>query len=129
MSKLILLAGVLVLTCLALLIFVFARSLFRDAVYASDAATTKAAILKIVPIGSQIDFAKSTMQSKGFQCQMSYNQRFADDGVAQPAADFLYCDSGEQTVGLLVTKRWQVAFVDKDGVVQSIAAGVGLTGP
>jgi hypothetical protein len=45
---------------------------------------------------------------------MRHNSKFADDGV----------DSGERTVGPLITKRWQVMFVDKGGVVQSIAVGL-----
>ena len=129
MSKPKVLALALTMILVGLLCLAFVPGLLRDAVYASDAPATKIAVTKIVPIGSSIDMARTTMEAKGFQCMMRHNSKFADDGVTQPAADFLYCDSGEQTVGPLITKRWQVGFVDKGGVVQSIVVGVGLTGP
>ena len=100
----------------------------RDGVYASDGPATKVAVLKVLPIGSSIDVAKSTMEAKGFQCKMEHHKPYVDNGVARPPADFLYCDSGEKTVGVLVSKRWQVVFVDANGLVASIAVGVGLTG-
>jgi hypothetical protein len=45
-----------------------------------------------------------------------------------PAADFLWCDSGERWAGMLIDERWQIIFVMKDGAVESVTASVGLTG-
>ncbi len=105
-----------------------------DEVYAIDGPATQAAVLKIIPIGSKIDFAKTTMEAKGFQCSMAYNKPYAGDDPAggrhqidYPAADFLWCDS-ERPFRILISKRWQVIFVMKNDTVASLAVGVGLTG-
>jgi hypothetical protein len=106
----------------------------RDDVYAIDGPATQAAVLKVIPIGSKIDFAKTTMETRGFQCSMAYNRRYAGDDPAggrrqidYPAADFLWCDS-ERPFRTLISKRWQVIFVVKSETVASVAVGVGLTG-
>jgi hypothetical protein len=106
-----------------------------DEVYAIDGPATQAAVLKVIPIGSKIDFAKSTMEAKGFQCSMAYNKRYAgDDPAGGPhqidysAADFLWCDSERPTFRILISKRWQVIFVVKSETVASVAVGVSLTG-
>src|SRR5262249_17403587 len=108
-----------------------------DSVYGHDGRETKAAVLKLVPIGSRIDAAEAIMGAKGFHCQMMYNQRYSEDSerdaqqqIVHPAADILWCDSGERATGAtVITKRWQVIFEVRDGLVASIAASVGLTGP
>jgi hypothetical protein len=107
----------------------------RDDVYAIDGPATQAAVLKVIPIGSKIDFAKTTMEARGFQCSMAYNKRYAGDDpaggqhqIVYPAADFLWCDS-ERPFRILISKRWQVSFVVKNETVSSVAVGVGLTGP
>jgi hypothetical protein len=76
------------------------------------------------------------MEAEGFACRRLYNTGFAEDGpsggpqIHHPPADLLWCDSGERaTLTLLVSKRWQVAFVDSGGTVSRVAVGVGLTGP
>jgi hypothetical protein len=105
-----------------------------DEVYAIDGPATQVAVLKVIPIGSKIDFAKTTMEAKGFQCSMAYNKSYSGDDpagrrhqIVYPAADFLWCDS-ERPFRLLISKRWQVIFVMKDDAVASVAVGVGLTG-
>jgi hypothetical protein len=103
-----------------------------DSVYGHDGRETKAAVLKVVPIGSQID-----VEAKGFRCQRMYNEPYSEDSedggrqqIVHPAADVLWCDSGEgPTNAFFITKRWQVIFEVKDGLVASVAASVGLTGP
>jgi hypothetical protein len=99
-----------------------------DDVYAIDGPATQAAVLKVIPIGSKIDFAKTTMEAKGFQCSMRYNKRYAGDDPAggrhqinYPAADFLWCDSERPTSRILISKRWQVIFVVNDDTVASVA--------
>ena len=104
-----------------------------DRVYAVDAAATKAELLKVVPVGSKVEFARTALEAKGFVCSIEYNKSYADDDgagklVTRPKADFLYCDS-ERRVDLFVSKRWQVMFPVKDGNVVSVAATVTLTGP
>jgi hypothetical protein len=105
----------------------------RDELYAFDGPATQAAVLKIVPIGSKIELAKTIMEAKGFRCLMQYNKGYAGDDPAgrhqthYPAGDFLWCDS-ERTLGIFISKRWQVIFVEKDETVASVVVGVGLTG-
>jgi hypothetical protein len=106
----------------------------QDEVYAIDGPATQAAVLKVIPIGSKIELAKTTMEAKGFHCLMEYNKRYAGDDPAggrrqinYPAADILWCDSA-RPVRILVSKRWQVIFAVKNATVISVAAGVGLTG-
>lgn len=111
----------------------------NDPVYAMDGPATKAAVLNVVPIGSQIETAAAVMRAKGFRCVMMKNMQHAGYDPANPrrlmtypAADFLWCDSGELWMGwrsLVVDKRWQISFVTRDGAVTAVDVGVGLTGP
>jgi hypothetical protein len=107
----------------------------RGDFYGVDGPTTKAAALKIIPIGSPIGFAKAATEERGFHCEMMYNQGYAGYDPSNPrhlmsfpAADFLWCDSGERWAGMLIDERWQIIFVMKDGAVESVTASVGLTG-
>ena len=99
----------------------------------NDSEGTKAAVLQRIPIGSEIPVAKAVMESEGFSCTKLHNTKFAEDRpergpqLVHPKADILWCDSGER--GFLVTKRWQVSFVDSEGLVSNVAVSVGLTGP
>ena len=101
-----------------------------DKIYAVDGPATQAAVLKIVPIGSRVEFAKATMEARGFTCRMEYNQKYAADDPAggyieYPEADFLYCDS-ERWAGLLRSKRWQVILPIENERVVSVAVGVSI---
>jgi len=105
-----------------------------DEVFGRNGQETKTAVVKIIPIGSQIEAAKAIMEPKGFRCRMMYHQSYSGDAtdgdrkpVVYPPADFLWCDSGDR--GFIVTKRRQVIFKAEDGKVASVATGVGLTGP
>jgi hypothetical protein len=108
----------------------------RD-VFGNNSVSTKAAVLRVVPVGSKIDHAKQVMESEGLRCVMQYNQKYAEDDpnntgkmIDHPPADFLWCDSGERSTWMpLVSKRWQIAFVVKDDKVAAVSVGVGVTGP
>jgi len=124
------------LLLLAVLYSVFGPPIIMDDVFGRDGPETKAAVLKIIPVGSPIDEAKTIMEAKSFYCRMMYNQSYAGDAViggrqiTYPPADLLWCDSGDRSyLALIISKRWQVIFVAKDGTVASLVAGVGLTGP
>jgi hypothetical protein len=106
-----------------------------DAVYAIDGPATRAEVLKVIPIGSKLEFAKSTLEAKGFQCFMFYNKRYAGDDLAggshqinYPPSDFLWCDS-ERWFRIFISKRWQIILVAENDTVVSVAVGVGLVGP
>ena len=106
----------------------------RDAVYGVDAAATRSAVLKIIPIGSRIDFAKATLEAKGFTCALAHIEPFVGDdpsnsgrSIAHSPSDFLWCDSVGWG-GFLIDKRWQIILVMKDDAVASVEARVSLTG-
>src|SRR5260221_8443468 len=83
-----------------------------DKVYAIDGPSTQAAVLKIIPIGSKIEFAKATMEARGFACSVEHNQKYSGDDPAGgeiqiPSADFLFLDF-KKWAGLLPLKRMQI---------------------
>ena len=100
-----------------------------------DAAATKQEILKHVPLGTMIDQAKAFMEENGFKCVEIQNQRFAEDGplpgqqVIHGPANTLWCDSGERSIRMALSRRWQVTFVNVGGKVSYISTAVGATGP
>ncbi len=101
-----------------------------------NAASTKAAVLKYIPIGTPIKEAANLMENHGFKCKPIANTKYHDDAAgageqeSRGPANILWCDSGERASGLaLVSKRWQVGFRDVDGKVADVGVGVGLTGP
>jgi hypothetical protein len=113
----------------ALVLFYWIRS---DKIYAIDGPATKAEVLKVIPLGSSVEFARETMEAKGFTCTMTYNKSYVDDNgaggyIEYPPADSLYCDS-ERWAGFLRSKRWQVGLIVKDGKVASVAVGVSING-
>ena len=100
-----------------------------------DASKTVEAVKRRIPIGAPISVAKTTMENNGFRCTSYKNELFSydisDNGQqnTHPPTNYLWCDSGERvTVTLIVSKRWQVIFVDHNGTVSKIYASVGLTG-
>jgi hypothetical protein len=100
-----------------------------------DATATRQEILKHVPLGTTIDQAKAFMEENGFKCAETQNQRFAEDGPApgqqiiHGPTDTLWCDSGERSFRMALSRRWQVTFVNVGGKVSYIATAVGATGP
>lgn len=94
----------------------------------SDA--TKLNILKVIPKGSEIDFAKKIMIYNGFDCSYKYNDSFMEtDGPRRKLhenIDYLYCDL---TKGFIVGRRWQVGFIYKDKKVYDVFVSSGLIGP
>jgi hypothetical protein len=104
-----------------------------DQVYQPDALSFRAAVMRMVPVGTTVTEAKSKMESKGFKCDMVFNQSYSDfsspDGrqVVYPPADFLSCISA-RTVKLIIEKTWYAALVVVDGKVTAVATNVYLTG-
>ena len=99
----------------------------------SDSEATKAAILERFPVGSEIPRARAIMETEGVNCREFENEKYAEypaEGggpISRGPANFLWCDSGER--GLIVTKRWQVIFLNVDGLVAGVTVSVGLSGP
>ncbi|MBP7582866.1 MAG: hypothetical protein KBA61_02450 [Spirochaetes bacterium] len=91
---------------------------------ADNAEGTRAEILAAIPHGTSIEKATAVMRANGFRCEPRKNAAFLE----RTGIDYLYCDR-ERAVGLMVGRRWQVAFVDKGGWVMDILVGTGLIGP
>ena len=98
-----------------------------------EAKDTRRAVLKRVPVGSTPAAAQAVMEAEGFTCTQMTGTAFSvtdpDSGAPVPhaATDVLACDSGSR--GFLLTKRWQVMFVDAGGSVASVAVNADLSGP
>ena len=106
----------------------------RSGLLQHDSVQTRAAVLARIPIGTEISRAKTIMEAEGFQCMKVHDTKFADDQpggglqTTHSRADILWCDSGKRlTPALIVSKRWQVSFVDSGGVVSYIAVAVSRT--
>jgi hypothetical protein len=118
---------------IGLVIAYCARPSMRYEVYGAYSPETYMAVLKIIPIGSKIDAAKTAMETRGFRCTMAYNRRYAGDDIADlrrpqidyPAADILVCNARSWVAGIF-QKQWGVIFAVKDEVVANIAVNVGL---
>src|SRR6266404_5423637 len=92
----------------------------------------KEEVLKRIPIGSSIEYAKAVMKKNGFKCEMMWNDSFAgedDKGnrVTREGMDFLYCDK-EKMAFPLILRRWQIAIIHKNGVVSEVSVSIHLTG-
>jgi hypothetical protein len=113
----------------------YERGFVRSNLMQANSDNTKKAVLARIPIGTDVRHAHAVMESEGFICSRIHSA-FAEDRpgggpqINNPPADILWCDSGERmTTALLISKRWQVIFVDEGGRVTRVAVGVGLTGP
>ena len=99
----------------------------------AEAKDTRRAVLKRIPIGSKPAAAQAIMEAEGFTCAQKTDTPFTvtdpDRGAAVPHSpvDFLSCDSGKR--GFVLTKRWQVMFVDTGGSVSSVAVNADVGGP
>ena len=98
-----------------------------------DSDKTREAVLARIPPGTEIPRVSTIMEAEGFKCARLYSG-FSDDipghrgQVSHPPANNLWCDR-ERMVGPLISRRWQVIFVDDGGLVAGVAVAVGLTGP
>ena len=107
----------------------------RSSIFQSTSVATKAEVLKQVPIGTSIEQATAIMEASGFKCLAMQNQRVTEDGptagqwIDHGLANILWCDSGEKSFKLVLSRRWQVVFVDTAGLVSYVVVGVGVTGP
>lgn len=83
-------------------------------------------IMKLIPAGTDINRAKKVMETNGFRCSFKKDSSFADKDKLYEHIDFLYCDLER---GCLTGRRWQVAIVIKNSLVEKILVSTGLTGP
>lgn len=122
-----------VLSC-TLLVVALRIALNHGSPMKSDDARTLEFVVSKVPLNSLIEEARYFMTDRGFHCTDLKNQSFSGTAfigfipLISQKADFLWCDSGERFYFPLVSKRWQVIFVNEAGRVAGIAVSVGLTG-
>lgn len=86
----------------------------------------KNSILKIIPVGSNINNARILMEKNGFKCIFMKDSSFSESGKVYDNIDFLYCDLEK---GFIIGRRWQVAIIIKDLSVSEVLVSTGLTGP
>lgn len=102
-----------------------------DPVYGAGETETKAEVLKIIPLGSAVDFAKTEMEARGFDCSMYYNQSHAVRDPDQPnhmvssaPGDFLSCGADRPGDGVgalvLITKNYRIVFETSSSVVTAV---------
>ena len=93
---------------------------------------TRKAVLERIPLGTETSRGATIMAAEGFKCRRMYSG-FSDDRpgsrgqVSYPPANILWCDR-ERMVAPLISRRWQVTFVDSGGIITQVAVGVSLTG-
>ena len=112
---------------------IYAAMTPASALMMEEAKEMRRTILKRVPVGSPAAAADAAMTAEGFACTQSTNKPFditdPDSGAVttHAPADVLVCDSGPR--GFLITKRWQVLFLDRGGSVTSVLASAGVGVP
>ncbi|MEZ0273052.1 hypothetical protein [Methylobacillus sp. MM3] len=95
-----------------------------DGPFSHEETEAKNQLLLLAPLGSDARQAKPILEEKGFKCHWVPNSTFS--GI-KGRHDFLYCDL-EKLVGVLVSRRWQLALIHKDFVVTNAKFGISLTG-
>lgn len=94
----------------------------------------KQEILRLVPLGTQIDDARKVMEANGFKCTLRENGSFGDVEYGryltpiQIGIDYLYCDH-EIPIGFDCVRRYQIALVNRDGSVAEVLVSIGLICP
>ncbi len=88
------------------------------------AENTRETLLSHIPIGSNDMFAKKTMEDNIFSCKYTKKGEFLE----KKNIDFLYCDREDQK-GFLISRRWQIAIILKNNIVEDIQVSTGLSGP
>jgi hypothetical protein len=96
----------------------------------NDPEATKKEVLKRIPIGSSVEYAREVMSKSGFNCGMRQNELFAAgcEGPATRNGDFLYCDRVKFAFPFL-ERRWQILIFHVNGLVTDVLVCIGLTGP
>src|SRR5438128_277975 len=87
----------------------------------------KREIAKQIPIGSSIEDAQRIMEANGFWCVWKRGGSFTEGTEEKPSVehsdiDFLYCRKVKTLLtdlpkSLIYMRLWEVAFVQKDGLV------------
>ena len=88
---------------------------YENAKRAKDDDRMIETIKTIVPIGTPIDEAQRRVEHEGFECKLSEQ-------------DSLVCKRNE-SAGFMVSRRWVVALVHRDGKVAEVLVRSELTGP
>lgn len=81
-------------------------------------------IRKYIPVGTDIGIAQRIMEENKFSCIPVKKGVF----LKYKNLAYVYCDL-ERRSGFIVSKRWQVALTEKNGKLEKVIAGFGLTGP
>ena len=93
-----------------------------------QAAMMKSAILETIPRGTGLAAAKGFMKREGFECSITHNGEFSEQGVVHEGIDYLYCNRHDR-IDTFVNRRWQIAVVLEKDSVADVYVSEGLIGP
>ena len=110
---------------LSMLSTIFISCQFNSGIKLDESADkTRETLLTHIPLGSNDMFAKKTMEDNNFSCKHIKKGEFLE----KRNIDFLYCDHEDQK-GFLISRRWQIAIILKNNIVEDIQVSTGLSGP
>lgn len=108
------------------LISILAASGDIKIILSENSDETRTSIMRIIPQGTDIDFAKMIMEKNGFECKLMKDSSFSDMRRVYGNIDFLYCSKES---GFIIGKRWQVAIVTANLQLKDVYVSYGITGP
>ncbi len=88
----------------------------------------KEKLLELVPVGTPIGIAQSTMEKQGFQCSMVKNATFLEKDILQypfrpgklhPQSDYLFCQ-GTHPYTFWVGGAWYIDIAEHEGKVSNL---------
>jgi hypothetical protein len=100
----------------------------------SNAKNMKKEILRRIPLGSNIQIAKTLMEANDFRCEMMRHGTFSEttDDPTRPilhvGVDYLFCYK-KKVVSPFITRSWDIMIVHDEGMINNIVVNIGLTGP
>jgi hypothetical protein len=107
-----------VLACIGLLVAGCAQP------FNADENLARTELFQIAPLGSDAREAMPKLENMGFKCSWQIQKPFA--GV-NGKTDYLYCDRSKM-IGVLISRRWQLALIHHDYAVTDAKFGIALTG-
>lgn len=98
----------------------------RRILFTENPSETRDNILRVIRRGTPVPDAKKTMEQYGFKCAMKKDKPFSANKQYYERLNYLYCDKER---GIVVSRRWQVAFVYRKNAVTDVLVSTGLIGP
>ncbi len=102
--------------------------------HVQTAAQLRVYVLAKAPAGSPVRGARRLLERHRFHCKPLRHGDFAYDAPARgpgvwKGIDYVYCDQRETSGLRPVTRRFQVALVQRGGKLVDVGVSIGLIGP